>query len=269
MQVHAQGSSAALYQRLRSRQPVPYRAFLHTQPSRRILSFSPELFFRIESDHGNAPHHHPAHEGNRAARPHQPRRPRPGGVAPQRPQKPQRKRDDRRPAAQRPRPPLQLRHRPRREPLRRRALPHPVADDLDRHRRTSPGRRLPADLPRALSLRLHHRRAQGPRHATAGADRGPTPRRLHRRHRLLLCGANRLQCRHSHLLDRLDGRSAWHHGRRQRHRHRLRSRRRISRMPSESEFLTHSNPSPEHFFTDRNLALAWRISAARAASRPP
>jgi para-aminobenzoate synthetase/4-amino-4-deoxychorismate lyase len=48
MQVHAPGSSAALYQRLRNCQPVPYGAFLHCQPGQRILSFSPELFFRIE-----------------------------------------------------------------------------------------------------------------------------------------------------------------------------------------------------------------------------
>ncbi len=46
---HAPGSSAALYQRLRNRQPVPYAAFLHWQPERRILSFSPELFFQIEN----------------------------------------------------------------------------------------------------------------------------------------------------------------------------------------------------------------------------
>jgi para-aminobenzoate synthetase/4-amino-4-deoxychorismate lyase len=52
MQVRAAGSSAALYQRLRSRQPVPYGAFLHTQPNRRILCFSPELFFRIDHDRG-------------------------------------------------------------------------------------------------------------------------------------------------------------------------------------------------------------------------
>jgi para-aminobenzoate synthetase/4-amino-4-deoxychorismate lyase len=48
MQVHLEDSSAALYQRLRSRQPVPYGAFLHYQPNRRILSFSPELFFRVD-----------------------------------------------------------------------------------------------------------------------------------------------------------------------------------------------------------------------------
>ena len=52
LRVHARGSSAALYRRLRSRQPVPYSAFLHTQPNRRILSFSPELFFRIDNDEG-------------------------------------------------------------------------------------------------------------------------------------------------------------------------------------------------------------------------
>jgi para-aminobenzoate synthetase/4-amino-4-deoxychorismate lyase len=45
------GSPAALYRRLRSRQPVEYGAFLHWHPCRRILSFSPELFFRLE-EHG-------------------------------------------------------------------------------------------------------------------------------------------------------------------------------------------------------------------------
>ena len=53
LHVHAPGSPAALYRRLRGRQPVPYGAFLHWQPNRRILSFSPELFFRLE-DHGPA-----------------------------------------------------------------------------------------------------------------------------------------------------------------------------------------------------------------------
>jgi para-aminobenzoate synthetase/4-amino-4-deoxychorismate lyase len=52
LRVHARGSSAALYRRLRSLQPAPYGAFLHTQPNRRILSFSPELFFRLEN-HGS------------------------------------------------------------------------------------------------------------------------------------------------------------------------------------------------------------------------
>jgi len=46
--VQAQGSPAVLYSTLRSRQPAPYLAFLHTQPGSRILSFSPELFFRID-----------------------------------------------------------------------------------------------------------------------------------------------------------------------------------------------------------------------------
>jgi para-aminobenzoate synthetase/4-amino-4-deoxychorismate lyase len=44
------GSSAALYSHLRALQPAPYGAFLHTKPHHRILSFSPELFFRIESE---------------------------------------------------------------------------------------------------------------------------------------------------------------------------------------------------------------------------
>ncbi|MDE3148797.1 MAG: chorismate-binding protein, partial [Acidobacteriota bacterium] len=46
--VHAAGSVAALYARLRARQPVDYGAFLHWAAGRRILSFSPELFFRVE-----------------------------------------------------------------------------------------------------------------------------------------------------------------------------------------------------------------------------
>ncbi len=53
LHVHAPGSPAALYRRLCGRQPVPYGALLHWQPNRRILSFSPELFFRLE-DHGPA-----------------------------------------------------------------------------------------------------------------------------------------------------------------------------------------------------------------------
>jgi para-aminobenzoate synthetase/4-amino-4-deoxychorismate lyase len=52
MQVRAPGSSAALYARLRVRQPVEYGAFLHWRQQRRILSFSPELFFRVENEGG-------------------------------------------------------------------------------------------------------------------------------------------------------------------------------------------------------------------------
>ncbi|MGA9669160.1 MAG: aminodeoxychorismate synthase component I [Terracidiphilus sp.] len=49
IQLHAPGSLAALYRHLRFRQPAPYCAFLHSSSSRRILSFSPELFFHLES----------------------------------------------------------------------------------------------------------------------------------------------------------------------------------------------------------------------------
>jgi para-aminobenzoate synthetase/4-amino-4-deoxychorismate lyase len=48
--VKAQRRVAALYARLRARQPVDYGAFLHWQQGRHILSFSPELFFRIDGD---------------------------------------------------------------------------------------------------------------------------------------------------------------------------------------------------------------------------
>jgi para-aminobenzoate synthetase/4-amino-4-deoxychorismate lyase len=40
----------ALYQRLRTAQPVDYGAFLHCQAGRHILSLSPELFFRVEQE---------------------------------------------------------------------------------------------------------------------------------------------------------------------------------------------------------------------------
>jgi len=50
MRFEAPGSAAALYARLRVRQPVDYGAFLHCEKSRRILSFSPELFFRIDDE---------------------------------------------------------------------------------------------------------------------------------------------------------------------------------------------------------------------------
>jgi para-aminobenzoate synthetase/4-amino-4-deoxychorismate lyase len=43
-------SPASLYARLSAAQPVDYGAFLHCQPGRHILSFSPELFFRIDSE---------------------------------------------------------------------------------------------------------------------------------------------------------------------------------------------------------------------------
>jgi len=40
--------AAGLYRTLRSRQPVDYGAFVHPSPGHHILSFSPELFFRLE-----------------------------------------------------------------------------------------------------------------------------------------------------------------------------------------------------------------------------
>ncbi len=48
--VAATGNVAAHYARLRARQPVDYGGFLHWQQGRHVLSFSPELFFRIEND---------------------------------------------------------------------------------------------------------------------------------------------------------------------------------------------------------------------------
>ncbi|HEV2132747.1 MAG TPA: aminodeoxychorismate synthase component I [Terracidiphilus sp.] len=48
--VKIRGEAAALYARLRRRQPVDYGAFVHWPAGRRILSFSPELFFRVEGE---------------------------------------------------------------------------------------------------------------------------------------------------------------------------------------------------------------------------
>jgi para-aminobenzoate synthetase/4-amino-4-deoxychorismate lyase len=48
--VKAEGSAASHYARLRGRQPVDYGAFIHWQQGQYILSFSPELFFRIDRD---------------------------------------------------------------------------------------------------------------------------------------------------------------------------------------------------------------------------
>jgi len=50
IRVQSFGSAAPLYRRLRALQPAPYSAFLHTGPNHHILSFSPELFFRLESE---------------------------------------------------------------------------------------------------------------------------------------------------------------------------------------------------------------------------
>lgn len=48
--MHLRGSAASLYARLRARQPAAYGAFVHSDADRKILSFSPELFFRVDSD---------------------------------------------------------------------------------------------------------------------------------------------------------------------------------------------------------------------------
>lgn len=50
LQVKVQGSAAALYAHLRACQPAEYGALLHWQAGRHILSFSPELFFRIDRE---------------------------------------------------------------------------------------------------------------------------------------------------------------------------------------------------------------------------
>jgi aminodeoxychorismate synthase, component I, bacterial clade len=51
--VKVRGNMAALYAQLSARQPVEYGAFIHAQPERRILSLSPELFFRIDEVRGS------------------------------------------------------------------------------------------------------------------------------------------------------------------------------------------------------------------------
>jgi para-aminobenzoate synthetase/4-amino-4-deoxychorismate lyase len=49
LRIETHHNAAALYARLRARQPVDYGAFLHWEQGRFIQSFSPELFFRIEN----------------------------------------------------------------------------------------------------------------------------------------------------------------------------------------------------------------------------
>jgi para-aminobenzoate synthetase/4-amino-4-deoxychorismate lyase len=51
-QVRAQNSAAEIYAELRGRQPVEYGAFIHWHEGQRILSFSPELFFRLDEEAG-------------------------------------------------------------------------------------------------------------------------------------------------------------------------------------------------------------------------
>jgi para-aminobenzoate synthetase/4-amino-4-deoxychorismate lyase len=48
LRVRVAESPAALYLRLRHRQPVEFGAFVHCESGRHILSFSPELFFRVD-----------------------------------------------------------------------------------------------------------------------------------------------------------------------------------------------------------------------------
>lgn len=48
-----EGPARDFYAALRTRQPVDFGAFLHCGSGRRILSFSPELFFRVEGHPGN------------------------------------------------------------------------------------------------------------------------------------------------------------------------------------------------------------------------
>jgi len=52
LEVRAEGSLGALYRELCRRQPVSHGAFVHWQMGRRILSLSPELFFRIDDKDG-------------------------------------------------------------------------------------------------------------------------------------------------------------------------------------------------------------------------
>lgn len=50
LRVRGVEDAAEMYARLRLRQPARYGAFVHWQAGRHILSFSPELFFRVDHD---------------------------------------------------------------------------------------------------------------------------------------------------------------------------------------------------------------------------
>ena len=139
-----------------TRSAAPTAAYLDTGRYR-VLSASPELFFRIDE----RPHRHEADEGHRAARPvarrgrGDPRRARGLGEGSRR------ERDDRRPAPQRHRArrPQWVRHVERR--LRGRALRDRLAADVDRRRRACVPRSGSPTSSGAVPLRIGHRGAQG------------------------------------------------------------------------------------------------------------
>ncbi len=109
--------------------------FFTAQQGEHILSFSPELFFRIDGQDGERRITTKPMKGT-AARGRTTRgRSRACRVAPQRPQKPRRKFNDRRLAAQRSWPPGEVWYRAHGRDVCGRALFNTLANDLDRERR--------------------------------------------------------------------------------------------------------------------------------------
>ena len=161
LRIETHHNAAALYTRLRARQPVDYGAFLHWQRGRFIQSFSPELFFRIDDQ---------AKTTSRriVTRPMK-------GTAP----RGRTTREDREIAEWLRNDPKNRsenvmivdllrndlgraganRKRARGAALRGRALVHALADDLDGERGVAARSWLSRDLSRALSLRFSHRRS--------------------------------------------------------------------------------------------------------------
>ena len=158
---------ADLYARLRARQPVEYGAFLHSQQGERILSFSPELFFRIDGQDGERRITTKPMKGT-AAR---------GRTTREDRVRAEWLRNDAKNRAEN----LMIvdllrndlgrlanvRHRAHGRDVCGRALFNALANDLDRERSIAIRCEIPRHLPRAVSMRICDRRTQNPRHATA------------------------------------------------------------------------------------------------------
>ena len=173
-----EGDPVALYAALRRKQRVAYGALIAT-PELDVLSLSPELFFRREGQHmstrpmkGTAPRGRTPREDARLKT----------WLAMDEKQRAENlmivdllRNDLGRVAAHR----LRRGHRP----VHRGDLSLGASDDLGHHRRAALRHGAERHAPRAVPVRLGHRRAQGPRHGDHPRARGRPARRLYRRHR--------------------------------------------------------------------------------------
>ena len=168
--VRTRGSVAALYARLRARQPAQYGAFLHWRQGRRILSFSPELFFHVEREGGARRITTRPMKGT-AARGRNPRE------------------DNER---------AEWLHADAKNRSENVMIVDLLRNDLGRLCANGDGgvarrRWVRGDIQGAVSVRVDYRSAQGAGHATAGAARRSAARRLYGSHRVFLAAADDFQ----------------------------------------------------------------------------